>query len=124
MSTCVIFRIRSPVLLPRSFIDINRQVRYLFFHAPCNATFNSRTHNKTTKMKYSLACAAIAATLASAAPTKTISKRADFCGQYDSTVTGSYTVYNNLWGQDNADSGSGCTGVDSLSGNTVAWHST
>lgn len=74
-------------------------------------------------MKFSSAilCAGAAA-LASAAPSKTLNRRADFCDQWGSTVTGSYTVYNNLWGSANADSGSQCTGVDSLSGSTLAWH--
>lgn len=61
-------------------------------------------------------------TTAAPTPTKTLEKRADFCGQWDSTVTGSYTVYNNLWGESSASSGSQCTGVDSLNGNTLAWH--
>ena len=33
------------------------------------------------------------ASLALAAPTATIEKRADICGQWDSTVTGTYTLY-------------------------------
>ncbi|PVI04772.1 glycoside hydrolase family 12 protein [Periconia macrospinosa] len=57
-----------------------------------------------------------------ATPTPTIQKRADYCGQWDSAVTGDYTVYNNLWGRDAATSGSQCTGVDSLSGSTLKWH--
>ncbi|KAL0261785.1 hypothetical protein SLS55_003217 [Diplodia seriata] len=74
-------------------------------------------------MKFtSAALCAGAAALAAAAPTKTLNRRADFCDQWGSTVTGTYTVYNNLWGQDNADSGSQCTGVDSLSGDSLAWH--
>lgn len=79
------------------------------------------------KMKLFIAVALslpLAATLTTAAPTptKTLQRRADFCGQWDSTVTGSYTVYNNLWGEGSASSGSQCTGVDSLDGNTLAWH--
>ncbi|KAF4540151.1 Xyloglucan-specific endo-beta- -glucanase a protein [Lasiodiplodia theobromae] len=74
-------------------------------------------------MKFTTAtlCAGAAA-LAAAAPSKTINRRADFCDQWGSVETGSYIVYNNLWGQANADSGSQCTGVDSLSGDTLAWH--
>lgn len=75
-------------------------------------------------MKLSTAIAtACTAAVASAAPTSTIEKRADICAQYGSTVTGSFTVYNNLWGESGA-TGSECTGVDGLSGSTVKWHST
>ncbi|KAI1337329.1 family 12 glycosyl hydrolase [Xylariaceae sp. FL0016] len=60
--------------------------------------------------------------LALATPTRTVDKRATtFCGQWDSQVTGDYTLYNNLWGEDNADSGSQCTTLDSLSGSSLAW---
>ncbi|KAI0420389.1 family 12 glycosyl hydrolase [Xylaria grammica] len=59
--------------------------------------------------------------LALATPTPTVDKRATtFCGQWDSLQTGSYIVYNNLWGQD-AGTGSQCTTVNGLSGNSVAW---
>ncbi|GAP83653.1 putative glycosyl hydrolase family 12 [Rosellinia necatrix] len=59
--------------------------------------------------------------LALATPTPTVDKRATtFCGQWDSVQTGSYIVYNNLWGQSSG-SGSQCTTVNSLSGNNVAW---
>ncbi|KAJ4373277.1 hypothetical protein N0V83_003571 [Neocucurbitaria cava] len=73
-------------------------------------------------MKLSTLLFASTASLALAAPTATIQKRADYCGQWDSTVTGTYTVYNNLWGQADATSGSQCTGVDGLSGTTLKWH--
>ncbi|PSN75431.1 endoglucanase A precursor [Corynespora cassiicola Philippines] len=62
---------------------------------------------------------ASAAGLAVASP---VEKRADFCGQWDNQVNGPYTTYNNLWGRDQATSGSQCTGVDSYSGNTIRWH--
>jgi xyloglucan-specific endo-beta-1,4-glucanase len=55
-------------------------------------------------------------------PTKSLTRRADFCDQWGSTTTGSYIVYNNLWGQSSDPSGTQCTGVDSLSGTTIAWH--
>lgn len=75
-------------------------------------------------MKFSTAMAAASmAAMAAAAPTKTV-KRADSCGQWDTVETGSYTVYNNLWGEDNASSGSQCMGVSSLSDNTISWHTT
>ncbi|KAF3096229.1 hypothetical protein TWF569_001871 [Orbilia oligospora] len=47
---------------------------------------------------------------------------ADFCGQWDSKDTGTYIIYNNLWGSGSASSGSQCTGLDYASGNTVRWH--
>ncbi|RMY34063.1 hypothetical protein D0866_05502 [Hortaea werneckii] len=76
-------------------------------------------------MKFTSAVAtASLAAIAAAAPSKTITKRADSCGQWASIETGNYVLYNNLWGQDNAESGQGCVGLDSLSGNTIAWHST
>ena len=59
--------------------------------------------------------------IAAAAPTEVV-KRADSCGQYDSVQTGTYTLYNNLWGESAATSGSECFGVDSLSGTTIKWH--
>ncbi|KAK3670975.1 hypothetical protein LTR78_009091 [Recurvomyces mirabilis] len=74
-------------------------------------------------LSHSLLAACIAG-IALAAPTVTVEKRADKCGQYDSISTGTYTVYNDLWGESGATSGSGCFGVDSLSGSTVKWHST
>lgn len=63
------------------------------------------------------------ATLAAAVPTKTIQERANKCGQWDTVETGSYTVYNNLWGA-SAGSGNQCFGVDGLSGTTLKWHTT
>jgi xyloglucan-specific endo-beta-1,4-glucanase len=72
------------------------------------------------KLLASVHVATLAAT-AIAVPTNTI-KRADSCGDWDSVETGSYTVYNNLWGASSATSGSQCFGVDGLDGNTVSWH--
>ena len=74
------------------------------------------------KLSITLAAASLAA-IASAAPT-TVVKRADSCAQWGSVVTGTYTVYNNLWGESAATSGSECFGVDGLSGTTVKWHTT
>jgi len=55
--------------------------------------------------------------LVSAAPSKTIEERAaSNCGQWDTVQTGTYTVYNNLWGESAASSGSQCMSVDGLSG--------
>ncbi|KAI0200652.1 family 12 glycosyl hydrolase [Astrocystis sublimbata] len=72
-------------------------------------------------MKSLSLASAVLASLAFATPTPTVNKRATtFCGQWDSLETGPYIVYNNLWGQDSG-SGSQCTTVDGLSGNSVAW---
>lgn len=57
--------------------------------------------------------AAIAASTASAT---------DFCDQWGSSTSGNFIVYNDLWGESYATSGSQCTGVDSASGYTIAWH--
>jgi xyloglucan-specific endo-beta-1,4-glucanase len=74
-------------------------------------------------MKLSTFLFASTASLALAAPTATVQKRADYCGQWDSRVSGVYTIYNNLWGQGDATpGGSQCTGVDGLSGSTLKWH--
>ncbi|KAH8672654.1 endoglucanase A precursor [Tricladium varicosporioides] len=57
-----------------------------------------------------------------ATPTGTLNKRATtICGQWDSVATGTYTVYQDLWGESAATSGSQCTTVNSLSGTTLAW---
>ncbi|EAU35557.1 hypothetical protein ATEG_03755 [Aspergillus terreus NIH2624] len=54
---------------------------------------------------------------------KSLTRRADFCDQWGQVTTGNFILYNNLWGQGNADSGSQCTGLDSSSGNdSIAWH--
>ncbi|KAI0448996.1 family 12 glycosyl hydrolase [Xylaria acuta] len=72
-------------------------------------------------MKSLILASAALAGLALATPTPTVDKRATtFCGQWDSVQTGSYIVYNNLWGQ-SAGSGSQCTTVTGLTGNSVAW---
>ncbi|KAG6580054.1 Cell 12A endoglucanase [Phytophthora cinnamomi] len=47
---------------------------------------------------------------------------ADFCSQWRLSKAGKYIIYNNLWNMNAATSGSQCTGVDKVSGSTVAWH--
>ena len=56
-------------------------------------------------------------------PTRTVvEKRAEtFCDQWGSLETGGYIVYNNLWGQDSADSGEQCTTVEGVTSGSVAW---
>ncbi|PYH36630.1 putative endoglucanase [Aspergillus vadensis CBS 113365] len=60
--------------------------------------------------------------LLSLASAASISRRSDFCGQWDTATAGDFILYNDLWGEDNASSGSQCTGVDSSSGSEIAWH--
>ena len=68
----------------------------------------------------SFAVAAGLAGLASSAPS--LVPRGEFCGQWDSEVSGPYTIYNNLWGQDSADSGEQCTTNTGLSDDgTLSW---
>ncbi|KAI9730064.1 MAG: hypothetical protein M1834_006056 [Cirrosporium novae-zelandiae] len=74
-------------------------------------------------MKFSSTLIALsAAALATATPTQTLEKRAEICGQWDSVATGSYTLYQDLWGEDNASSGSQCSEVDSCCTDGIAWH--
>lgn len=61
--------------------------------------------------------------LAAAAPSKTI-RQASKCAQYDSVQTGSYTVYNNLWNESAATSGSQCFSVTGLANNVLSWVTT
>ncbi|KAF9871164.1 glycosyl hydrolase family 12 [Colletotrichum karsti] len=74
-------------------------------------------------MKFS-ALLALMPLAAVATPTPTIEKRATtYCGQWDSAVTGTYTVYNNLWGASSG-SGSQCTTLTGLSGSNLVWSTT
>ncbi|KAH6670981.1 endoglucanase-1 [Plectosphaerella plurivora] len=84
-------------------------------------------------MKISAAFASLVALAAAApgaegvTPTKTthLGKRAvTTCEQWGSVTTGSYIVYNNLWGRDSATSGSQCMTVDSISNGLLAWSTT
>lgn len=59
--------------------------------------------------------------LASAGPSS-LHARDTFCGQWDLEVAGPYTVYNNLWGQDAADSGEQCTTNNGLAADgSLSW---
>ena len=69
-----------------------------------------------------LATTALAAPSVAEVPSKTLDKRATtICGQWDSVVTGTYTLYQDLWGESAATSGSQCSTFTSLSGNTIVW---
>jgi len=73
-------------------------------------------------MFLSIFVAALLAGSALAAPTATIEKRATtICGQWDSVTTGTYVVYQDLWGESAATSGSQCTTVNSDTSGAVAW---
>lgn len=63
-------------------------------------------------------------TAAASTPAKPLSKRAEFCGQWDTATDGNYIVYNDLWGEADATSGSQCTDIVSLDDNTLAWYTT
>jgi len=69
-----------------------------------------------------LAVTAVAIPTAVDHPSRTLERRATtICGQWDTVETGSYTVYQDLWGESAASSGSQCTTVDSVSGTTISW---
>lgn len=64
--------------------------------------------------------AAVVPALAAPTATKTLQPRAAFCGQWDSVQTGTFTLYNNLWGRDSG-SGSQCTEATAASGSSITW---
>lgn len=73
-------------------------------------------------MKFTTAtAAALLASIASAAPTAIEKRATQICGQWDSTATGSYTLYQDLWNEAEG-TGSQCSEVTSLSGSTIAWN--
>ena len=60
-------------------------------------------------------------------PSNVIAPRAgpSQCGQYTSIATGPFTIYANEWGASTSGTtGSQCSYIDSLSGNSLAWHTT
>ncbi|KAF2161047.1 glycoside hydrolase family 12 protein [Zasmidium cellare ATCC 36951] len=61
--------------------------------------------------------------LVAAAPSNTI-RQASNCEQYGSVQTGPYTVYNNLWNESAATSGSQCFSVTGLVNNVLSWATT
>lgn len=75
----------------------------------------------TALLSSSLVLAAPAPALI-AEPDKTLKARAtQICGQWSSVVTGAYTVYQDLWGEAAATSGSQCSTVDSLTSGVIVW---
>ncbi|KAJ7604649.1 glycoside hydrolase family 12 protein [Roridomyces roridus] len=60
-----------------------------------------------------------------AAPTPEVEERAtSFCGQWDTTTAGPYTLFLDQWGLSGASSGSDCATINTVNGNTVAWSTT
>ncbi|KAI0031885.1 concanavalin A-like lectin/glucanase [Vararia minispora EC-137] len=49
---------------------------------------------------------------------------ATFCGLFDTTNAGTYTLFLNQWGAGGATSGSDCASITSQSGNNIAWKTT
>jgi xyloglucan-specific endo-beta-1,4-glucanase len=96
--------------------------RFLFFFPVFTSQAQRPYHIDNMKIVTFVSSIALT-TFAIAAPTIVV-ERADSCGQWDSVETGSYTVYNNLWGESSATSGSQCFGVDGLSRNKISWHTT
>ncbi|ETI37090.1 hypothetical protein F441_16730 [Phytophthora nicotianae CJ01A1] len=62
----------------------------------------------------------IPATLAVAAVASSANAQ-EYCGRNDLKVVGDYTVYNNLWGQDNDKTGKQCTEVTGSTSTSVSW---
>ncbi|GMF23112.1 unnamed protein product [Phytophthora fragariaefolia] len=69
-------------------------------------------------MKLFIAIAAAAAAIA-ASPA---ASEKEFCGLWNSTQTDDYNLYNNLWGAYDDPKGGQCTGLDSVDGSTISWH--
>lgn len=64
--------------------------------------------------------------LAAPAATKVLQPRgASQCAQYSSISTGAFTISSNEWGASTSGTtGSQCSYIDSLTGNSLAWHTT
>ncbi|KAL3708898.1 hypothetical protein TMatcc_002686 [Talaromyces marneffei ATCC 18224] len=73
-------------------------------------------------MTYLISLGLAGLALAASSGSCDLSKRAKFCGQWDSATDGKYIVYNDLWGESTATSGSQCSEIVSLSGNTLTWY--
>lgn len=48
-------------------------------------------------------------------------RQASQCAAFSSIQNGPYTIYSNEWGAQYATSGSQCSQINSLNGNTLAW---
>lgn len=73
-------------------------------------------------MKFSSFAALAVLATATASPTPALEKRdTTMCDSLDSVVTGTYTIYHNNWGAEQATSGSQCTTYTSDINNSVKW---
>lgn len=68
----------------------------------------------------------LCATVSIASPTNSheptrVKRDTTVCGQYDTIETGSWIIYNDLWGEAEATSGSQCVTLDTVDGDTVSW---
>lgn len=54
-------------------------------------------------------------------PASLMERSTETCDQWGEIETGSYIVYNDLWGEAEATSGSQCTTVTGLTNNIVSW---
>ncbi|EEY62165.1 glycoside hydrolase, putative [Phytophthora infestans T30-4] len=52
----------------------------------------------------------------------TASAETEFCGEKNKTETADYVLYYNLWGAFDDPNGHQCTGLDSVDGSTISWH--
>lgn len=86
------------------------------------------TYIITTKMKFSsLIATAILASTALAAPSRDASldkRKVTMCDSWDSYTDGNYVIYQNLWGESEATSGSQCTYVYGTSSGLLGWSTT
>jgi len=61
------------------------------------------------------------ASTALAAPAALAERATTFCGQFDLTTISPYTIFNNLWGEASATSGSQCTTVTGVTNGKLVW---
>lgn len=82
---------------------------------PSDGTMRQSIIAKNHQVEYIMKSIAITGLSGLASATPILVARDTFCGQWDSEVSGPYTIFNNLWGQDNADEGEQCTTNNGLS---------
>ena len=112
---CLLISIRTR---PRYLVlSLSRIIFLTFLHSLPRHSFS------TAIMKFTQTILPLAlSALGVASPTPTLDKRATtVCGQWDSVSTGTYIVYQDLWDEAAATSGSQCTTVDSDTSGTLVW---
>jgi xyloglucan-specific endo-beta-1,4-glucanase len=75
---------------------------------------------KSRSMRPAFSLSAIVAVAGAESPSRVEPRATTMCGQWDSVQTGSYTVYQDLWGMDSG-TGEQCSTVNSLSGSSLSW---